>query len=263
MTTTIPGLDTARAAYERDGFCIAPPLLDPALVTDAHAVMDRVIQGEYATGTEPMHVNWRPGSDPSQIVKIDQPQMADHAITDLFRRSRIGEFAAALTGADLIQVWAVQLLYKPPAGAAHTTVGWHQDDDYWNAWWEGEVFTCWLALTDVTEEAGPLRFVKGSHEWGFLASGNFFAGDLDGLREKFSVPADATWEEHAALLPAGAASFHHRRTIHGSGPNTSSGPRRSYAVHLRTERSKEIGSAPEIYHEHLSDDAMSPILFQR
>lgn len=263
MAQRIDDLTTLRADYERDGFCIAPPLLERDLIPDAHAVMDRVIQGEYATGVKPMSVNWAPGSDPSQIVKIDQPQMGDHAITEMIRSTRIGEVAAALTGADMVQAWAVQLLFKPPVGAAHSNVGWHQDDDYWSEWWDGEVFTCWLALSDVTEDAGPLRFVRGSHRWGFLASGNFFAADLDGLREKFSVPDDEEWTEVRAPMPAGTGSFHHRRTIHGSGPNTSTGPRRSYAVHLRTEKSRELGAGPAIYSEQLTDPAISPVLFER
>jgi ectoine hydroxylase-related dioxygenase (phytanoyl-CoA dioxygenase family) len=225
--------------------------------------MDRVVNGDYATGVEPLGVSWHPGDDPTRLVKIDQPQQADHAITRMLEQSDIGRIAAELVGADLIQCWAVQLLYKPAAGTPTGNVGWHQDDDYWAGWWEGEVFTCWVALSDVTAESGPMRFVPGSHQWGFLKSGNFWELDLDGGAQAFPVPGDADWREVPAILPPGGASFHHRRTIHGSGPNTSATPRRSYAVHLRTERADPVDAAPPDYMAQLDDQDLCPVLFRR
>lgn len=35
------------------------------------------------------------------------------------------------------------------------------------------------------------------------------------------------------LMRRGQVSFHHCRTVHGSGPNTSARPRRSLAIHLQ------------------------------
>lgn len=257
-------VDRLRAAYERDGWCTAHGLAGADEIATANAVADRVIAADYETGIKPLGVNWRPGEDPTRIVKIDQPQMADPAVCDLFRRSRIGEVAAGLTGASMVQVWAVQLLHKPPAAAGETvwgSVGWHQDDDYWHEWWEGEVFTCWIALVDVTDELGPVRFVPGSHRWGWRGAGDFFSQDLDGMAGSFPVPEGETWTEQAALLRAGHGTFHHRSTVHGSGHNTGDRPRRGYAVHLRTERSEPMATAPPAYIDHLDDPGLAPVLF--
>ncbi|MHB8717572.1 MAG: phytanoyl-CoA dioxygenase family protein [Candidatus Dormibacteria bacterium] len=248
-------------AYQRDGFWITPPLLDDADLSNAVAVMDRIVAGDYLTGVAPNAVHWKPGDDPAAIVKIDDPQRSDPAVTELVSQPAIGEWAAALTGAEMVQVWAIQLLRKPPGGAAGANVGWHQDDDYWSEWWDGEVFTCWLALSDVTLEAGPMSFVPGSHRWGFIGAGNFFDQDLDGRRGGMKLPEGAGWSEVAAVLPPGAASFHNRLTMHGSGPNTTSGYRRSYAIHLRTEKSRLKEGAPSYYRETLGDPALSPIIF--
>ena len=45
----------------------------------------------------------------------------------------LGELAAKVSGAKAVQIWWVQLIYKPPAitGAPiATNVGWHQDRYY-------------------------------------------------------------------------------------------------------------------------------------
>ena len=46
------------------------------------------------------------------------------------------------------------------------------------------------------------------------------------------------WEEVPAIPPPGGVSLHHKFTFHGSDANVSNEPRRSLAVHLRTERSR-------------------------
>ena len=40
------------------------------------------------------------------------------------------------------------------------------------------------------------------------------------------------WREVPVILKAGQASFHDCMTLHGSGPNRSTRPRRSIAVHM-------------------------------
>jgi hypothetical protein len=178
---TVQTLVKARAQYEADGFTIhAEPIIPADLVRRAIAGMDAVRAGEYETGVPPQKSYWNPGDDPAKLCKIEMPQVANRAILELVSHPALGELAAGLTGAEWVQVWWVQLLYKPPAvpgggsapgsaGGAEgaTNVGWHQDRHYWQIWEEGsELFTAWVALSDVTAEAGPMRFVRGSHRWG-------------------------------------------------------------------------------------------------
>lgn len=253
--------------FHQEGYCFAPQLVGDDGVAALNDISDRIMAGTYATGVEPHAVNWRPGDDPTRLVKIDQPQRSDHAMSEILAESKIGAFAADMMGASTVQVWAVQLLHKPPAPEATggrvvvNTVGWHQDEDYWHDWWDGEVFTCWLALSNVTAESGPMNFVPGSHRWGFLAAGNFFEQDLDQQKRGIPVPEGETWAEVPAILGPGEASFHHRRTVHGSSVNRSASPRRSLAIHLRTEKSKPLNLAPEGYTEDLANPAVCPILY--
>ena len=70
-----------------------------------------------------------------------------------------------------------------------------------------------------------------------------------------------------AVLPPGAGSFHHRLTYHGSGPNTSSGPRRSFAIHLRTQNSELADLSPlpveeAAYLSYLDDPELCPVIYR-
>lgn len=256
-----------RAKFEEDGFIIQRTLVDPALAYAVIPHMDAVIAGDYETGRAPQMRKWNPGDDELRLRKIDQPQLSNRSILDLISRPEVGQAAADLTGASWIQVWAVQLLLKPASGTAAGNVGWHQDQQYWLRWWtpDSEVFTCWLAVSDVATDSGPLCFVPGSHRWG-LMPGDFYAEDTDRQRDEIDVPAGARWTEAPAVLPAGGASFHHRLTYHGSGPNTSTAPRRSFAIHLRTERSEQadmtaISDEERAYMGHIDDPEVCPVIF--
>lgn len=236
--------EAIREQYLADGFYIHPaPIIPADMVTAAITGMDEVINGHYDTGEPPQPSPWQPGDDPnSKLVKIEQPQIANYAIRRLLNHPALGELAARVSGAKAVQLWWVQLLYKPstPMTAnAPTNVGWHQDRHYWKSWAEGsELFTVWIALSDVTADAGPMCFVRGSHHWGQGTESDFFSQDLEQLRTRIAATGDGSWDEAPAILPPGGVSFHHGLTYHASGPNYSAGPRRSLAVGLRTEQSR-------------------------
>ncbi len=225
----------ATEAYTSDGFCVLDYRAEPAFAAAAAARVDAVVAGDYDTGTPPLDPrDDAMRADTMRLVKIDQPHWADHTLHRAVSDPALGAAVAEVLGVRLVQVWAVQLLSKP-SGHGLSAVGWHQDQQYWQQWWDGEAFTVWLALDDITVDKGPVRFVRGSHRWGLLDGGDFFGNDLDALRSRMAVPADAVWDEVPMLLPTGGVSLHHRLTIHGSGANTSGTARRALAIHLRSE----------------------------
>jgi ectoine hydroxylase-related dioxygenase (phytanoyl-CoA dioxygenase family) len=257
-----------RQQYEANGFIITPePIFPAARIARAVAGMDAIRRGEYDTGLPPCPSPWNPGDDPNKLCKIEQPQFASQAVRELLRYPALGELAAEITGAEMVQVWWVQLLYKPsaPMGVAlGTNIGWHQDRSYWGSWEEGsELFTAWIALSDVSQESGPMRFVRGSHRWGLCSESDFFAQDLAGQQSTFPIPAGATWEEVTAILPPGGVSLHDDYTLHGSGPNVSGLPRRSFAVHLRTQNSRPVKAARAGLTAFIDDPELCPVLFGR
>ncbi|MCC6443718.1 MAG: phytanoyl-CoA dioxygenase family protein [Armatimonadetes bacterium] len=255
-----------REPYEADGFYIASePVLPAEAVRKACEGMDAIRMGHYDTGRPPCPSIWNPGDDPARLCKIEQPQFASRAIRELLVHPALGELAAAVTGGEMVQVWWVQLLYKPPGDTqAPTNIGWHQDRYYWTVWEEGsELFTAWIALSDVRPDCGPMRFVRGSHRWGFHRGGDFYAQDLSGQKETLGIPAGSAWEEVSAILPPGGVSFHHNLTFHGSGPNESGFPRRSLAVHMRTRNSRPVHNERVGLVQYIDDPELCPVIYGR
>lgn len=255
-----------RQHYANLGFYIhARPLFPEDLVLRAVAGMDAVREGRYESGLPPEDSYWKPGDDPRKLCKIEMPQFANRAIFELVSHPALGRLAAELTGARMVQAWWVQLLYKPPAPHAEargTNVGWHQDRQYWDVWTpESELFTAWVALSDVSAQAGPMVFVPRSHRWGLRDEGDFYGQDIRAQRLGIRVPDGEQWDEIPAILPPGGVSFHDQLTFHASGPNLTAGPRRSFAIHLRTENSRPVNDERKGLARYIDDPARCPVLY--
>ncbi len=254
------------SAYPSDGFAVhSDPLLPADVVQAAEEGMERVRAGSYDRGRGPQPSPWAPGDADDVLCKIEMPQLADSAIHRLVSHADLGAWAARVTGGRRVQVWWVQLLHKPStqAEASGVNVGWHQDRQYWSAWEEGsELFTAWVALSDVGESAGPMRFVRGSHRWGFRGEGDFFGQDLHAQRGDIAVPEGESWDEVPALMRPGGASLHHCLTFHGSSANTSGAPRKSFAIHMRTEKSRPRDDQRAGLAEIIDDLDACPVVYE-
>lgn len=222
--------------YQTNGYWIGPKVLSDdelALIREHHA---KVVAGDYETGRSPHSRSIPPGDPINSIVKIDQSYWSDSVLAKLVLNPIIGEIAAQLAGVSGIRLWHDQLLHKPPqkdtqAGA----VGWHQDWHYWQCAQPAEMLTAWVALVDVNEQNGCVEFVPGSHKWGLQKGSDFFEQDLESLQKSLEESSGQPFETVPAILPAGAVSFHHCLTIHGSRPNLSDSPRLSMALHLQPD----------------------------
>lgn len=71
-----------------------------------------------------------------------------------------------------------------------------------------------------------------------------------GRRERALAAAGRRLTKVPATLRRGQVSFHHCRTIHGSGPNRSGQPRRSLAVHLQPDDNRFESAAPAAGHRN-------------
>ncbi|MBU3866510.1 phytanoyl-CoA dioxygenase family protein [Streptomyces sp. 4503] len=232
-TFTFLPTDDDVAFYQQNGCWISPPILPDDVLDTAERGMRRHYAGDVdrrVDGDENgENSGWRP-EDGDVLRKNDYASLRVSELAHLVRQSVIAACAARLAGAPEIRLWHDQLLYKPSGSDRLGNVGWHTDRRYWRCCSSQDMLTAWVPFHDVTEAHGPVMFAAGSHRWNETADLNFFDQDLTTL-ERHAAEHDLRIV--SATLARGQVSFHHCKTVHGSGPNHSGEPRRSIAIHLQ------------------------------
>ena len=141
------------------------------------------------------------------------------------------DVCADLIGPDVRLYWD-QAVYKKPG--TESPFPWHQDNGY--AFVEPQQYlTCWVALTDATEENGCPWVVPGLHRRGTLAHEYSDIGFVC-LRD----PADAV------PVPARAGSIvvFSSLTPHSTGPNRTHAVRKAYIVQFAPSGAEVIRAQP-------------------
>ena len=134
-------------------------------------------------------------------------------------------------------VWSVELFIKE--AQTTKTVSWHQDITYWGMGETDDEVTAWVGLSDVSVQAGCMRFIPGSHRNPIVSHHDTYddnnllsrGQEISGINESDAV--------YGALRP-GEMSLHHGRCFHASGPNMSDDRRIGLAIRYVT---------PEVRHE--------------
>ena len=234
--------------YRENGYWVAPRILSEEELEAVRRHHACVVAGNYETGRAPWARHPPLGEPLDRIVKIDNTYWADATLARLALHPLIGAMAARLAGASAIRLWHDQLLMKPQDSGVAGNVGWHQDYHYWQCTTPPELLTAWVALDDVNEENGCMQMAPGSHRWGLLPEGDFLNKDLDALQQRIEAVSGQPFQTVHCNLPAGALSFHHCLTVHGSGPNLSPRPRRSLVIHLMPEGTRYRAESPSEGH---------------
>jgi hypothetical protein len=168
-----------------------------------------------------------PAGAAAEITQIFVPELQCPEILQTAYIRNGQRLAASLLGVDEADVayGGVMLIYKP-AGAG-LEAPFHQDEAYWE--FPGERLShsvsCWMPLDPVTVDSGCMQFVPRSH-------------GLEVMRHRRKAPTeplelDEPYDVSGAVpcpLPPGGATFHHCRTVHGTGANVSDGPRRAFTT---------------------------------
>jgi ectoine hydroxylase-related dioxygenase (phytanoyl-CoA dioxygenase family) len=105
---------------------------------------------------------------------------------------------------------------------------WHQDEAFGDPALDYHEVSFWLALQDVNEINGCMKFVPGSHREGVVHHAH-----PGGDPRVHAVDCVASFD-HARIvscpIPAGGCTLHSTTTIHGAGPNLSNEPRWAYVL---------------------------------
>jgi ectoine hydroxylase-related dioxygenase (phytanoyl-CoA dioxygenase family) len=122
----------------------------------------------------------------------------------------------------------VRFFFKPARGGR--PVPWHQDEAHQDPAFDHHSLNVWVPFDASTEENGCLWYIPGSHRGGIRLHRHPGNGAPEVALMTDDVPA---CEAVSVPLAAGGASFHHCRTLHASGTNTTGGHRRALVVVCR------------------------------
>lgn len=136
--------------------------------------------------------------------------------------------AAQLLGGP-VRFWHDQLFCKPARQGG--VVAWHQDYSYWTRTTPLAHLTCWIGLDDSTRENGCLNYVPGSHKWPDLSKPEL-TGEMDAIMSVLPEEVKDKFQPVPVEMTKGRGSFHHARTMHGSGANNTPRPRRAAVINV-------------------------------
>jgi hypothetical protein len=156
--------------------------------------------------------------------QLMSPSRYDPELTATLFRHRAQGIARQLLGPRAELVFEHAML--KPVGA-FTPTPWHQDQAFYRALTRTRSITLWMPLQDTPDEAGALKFVPGSHRGPLLAHRSIAD---DPRRHGLEAIGVEGLPRVTCPLPAGGASIHHSRTLHGAGPNALDRPRLAYAL---------------------------------
>lgn len=197
--------------YERDGFLSPVDVLTPEETLLSRAALQAWEQAQGAC--------------------IDFPEKSkSYLLFDwadkLVHHPRILDAVEDLIGPDIL-VYHSTLFVKE----AHTPayVRWHQDSTYFYLDPHKHV-TAWVALSNATEQAGCMRALPGSHNWGAFEHDDK-PEPLNMIRRGQGI-SDRFDHETGVAMPvmAGQMSLHHTDLVHASGANDSDDRRLGFAI---------------------------------
>src|SRR5690349_20349125 len=99
-------MKSPKTDFERDGFYLAPSVIPAEVVERVKPHVDAVYRGEYETGIPIAGAHKPTKEPPTKLVKIDNSRRSDRTLLELVSHPGIRKWAAAITGAKMVQVFA-------------------------------------------------------------------------------------------------------------------------------------------------------------
>lgn len=207
-------LEDLQAPFERDGFVSLPGFFDDEELERVRSELARFRRD--VVPTMPVaEVYFEDKHDPTSVKQLQQLGRHDAFFDALGREGKLPRLAEALLG-EPGELRNVQFFDKP-AGLGRPTPP-HQDGAYFPIQPKHAV-TMWLALEDVGEEQGCVRYVRGSHRQGLREHTR--SSTLGFSQHIADYDADSRTREVAFPCRAGHLLAHHSLTIHRAAGNRS------------------------------------------
>jgi len=210
------------AQYRRDGFAVVPEVVTPDTLDALRRVTDDFIaaSGSVTQSDSVYDLDEGHSASSPRLTRIKLPHQQHPLYQQVLTSPSVLAALTTLLGTPDVRLHTSKLNCKAPQGGR--AVEWHQDWAFYPHT-NDDILALGIWLDDVTEENGPLLAIPGSHTGPVLqhTANGVFSGAID--------PGDPGFqhgEVQALTGPAGSASVHHVRTLHGSAPNLSAQSRR-------------------------------------
>ncbi len=234
-------------AFEEDGFVAVPQFCNPVELSAIESALARFIDLKVPQ-LPPEEVFYEDKAKPDTLKQIQRMHEHDDFF-GAFMQEKPKALAQELLGEPVIGK-NLQFFNKPP-GIGQATPA-HQDGHYFMLQ-PCQAVTMWMALDQVDEENGCVRYLRGSH--------------LDGMRPHERTQTlgfsqgianfgrNETREEVACPAKPGDLLAHHALTVHRADANASTTrTRRALGFIFYGESAREDKLAHEAYQQNLTDE---------
>ncbi|HWA82729.1 MAG TPA: phytanoyl-CoA dioxygenase family protein [Fimbriimonadaceae bacterium] len=212
--------------FRDNGYLSIPSLMPPDEVERVREIYDRLFEAR--VGREVGDQFDLAGADEEGVeAKLPQILGPSRYAPELLEgqyRVNLAHIVKQLLGPEA-EVGGDHMIFKPARIGAETP--WHQDQAYWDPEYDYESLSVWIPLQEATLENGCMWFVPCSQSDDIYPHHSIGHDPrVHGLEAEGADVSGAV----ACPLPPGGATFHHCRTLHYTGANTSDGPRRAYII---------------------------------
>jgi len=235
--------------FEGDGYVVLRKVLNAEELSAVRSELDRVIR-EVIPAMPREHVYHEDKSRPDTLKQLQMLHTHDRYFHDLFLGGRFERLAETLLG-DKVVGKNLQYFSKPPGTGQPTPP--HQDGYYFKLT-PCEALTMWLALDDVDDNNGCVRYVRGSHRRGMRSHQQSNVLGFSQAITDYGLPEDL---QNEVDMPGslGDLLVHHALTIHSAGGNRSvARSRRSLGFIYFAGRSRPDEAAIHAYQERLNEN---------
>ena len=224
---TITLTDEQIQFYHDNGFLAIDAITTQAEIERLRGIYDRIFN-ERAGRAEGNQFDLAGADEEGKVATLPQilnPRKYAPELASTLYEVNAMAISKQLLGPDVVYA-GDHAIFKPAGVGAPTP--WHQDEAYWHAGTRYNSLSVWMPLQEATEENGCMKFLPGSHKQEVVPHQSI-GGDTRVHGLELVDPVDES-KAVACPLPPGGATFHDSRTLHFTGANRSSGPRRAYII---------------------------------
>lgn len=202
--------------YAEQGFAFPLTIFDHSQMASYRAQLDEAL-----VASEPHNLGYK--------AQLNHPHVIYPFALEIAKSEQLLDYVESIIGPNIL-LWASTFFFKPPRSEGF--VSWHQDLKYWGLSDSEAMVSAWLALDDVDQENGCMRFVPESHQQQLLSHRDTYNETNILFRgQEADIDIDEAQVVHCALK-AGQVSLHHGYLLHASSPNRSERPRLGYVMNF-------------------------------